>query len=65
MDELISMSQINQEKIERLNLDADEIISLSENFFSSIPIQREKHLISTGSPIPTFDGYINTDCMNF
>jgi len=53
------MSQINQEKIERLNFDADEIIRLSEEFFSSIPIQRKKETISTGRPIPTLDGYIN------
>ena len=55
------MSQINKEKIEGLKFDADEIIRLSENFFSSIPIQREKQITSTGSPIPTFDGYINTE----
>ena len=54
------MSQINQEKIERLNFDADEIIRLSEDFFSLIPIQMKKETISTGRPIPTFDGYINT-----
>lgn len=55
------MSQINQEKIERLNSDADEIIRLSEEFFSSIPIQRKKQIISSGSPIPSFDGgYQNT-----
>lgn len=55
------MSQINQEKIERLNFEAKEIIGLSKKFFSSIPIQTENQIISTGSSIPTFDGYINTE----
>ncbi|MCK5724855.1 MAG: hypothetical protein KAI84_20130, partial [Gammaproteobacteria bacterium] len=59
--ELISMSQINQDKIEQLNSDADKIIGLSENFFSSILIQREEQIVSTGSRIPAFDGgYQNT-----
>ena len=55
------MSQTNQEKIERLNFEAKEIIGLSEIFFSSLPIQTENQIISTGSSIPTLDGYINTE----
>jgi hypothetical protein len=56
----MKMSQINQEKIERLNIEAEEIIGLSKKFFSSVPIQTENQIISTGSSIPTLDGYINT-----
>lgn len=57
----MKMFQINQEKMEWLNFEAKEIIGLSKNFFSSIPIQTENQIISTGSSIPTFDGYINTE----
>ena len=59
------MSQINQDKIERLNFDADEIIRLSENFFSSILIQREEQIVSTGSPIPAFDGGYQNNGSNY
>ena len=57
----MKMFQINQEKMEWLNFEAKEIIGLSKIFFSSIPIQTENQIISTGSSIPTLDGYINTE----
>jgi len=50
-----------QEKIERLNFEAEDIIGLSKKFFSSIPIQTESHMISSGAHIPTLDGFINSE----
>ena len=50
-----------QEKIERLNFEAEDIIELSKKFFSSISIQTESHMISSGSSIPTLDGFNNTE----
>ncbi len=56
------MSKINQGKIERLKSEAEEIIELSNKFFSSITIQTENQMISNGSRIPKFEGgYMNTE----
>lgn len=51
-----------QEKIKRLQSEAEEIIGLSKIFFTSIPIQTENQIISYGSPIPRFEGgYMNSE----
>lgn len=51
-----------QEKIKRLQSEAEEIIGLSKIFFASIPIQTENQIISYGSPIPRFEGgYMNSE----
>jgi hypothetical protein len=45
-----------QEKIKRLQSEAEEIIGLSKIFFTSIPIQTENQIISTGRLVPKYEG---------
>lgn len=52
------LNPLFQEKIERLQSEAEEIIGLSNKFFSSIPIQTKNQTISTGLLVPNFKGGI-------
>ena len=56
------MSQINQEQIKQLKSEAEKIINLSNDFFSSITIQTKNQMVSNGSRIPQIDGrYLITE----